>query len=147
LPLSGKENLTRELQFTKLQDKSKVVSPFSQMEKITASQWKAMGNSTLCISGVVFWEIYKLIQFGRIELQWDQKFLHFMRSFVILPLDASVFLSLFQRDFRLDPIDEIITATSFTHSVPLLTRNTIFRSKGYPTCFLNFSQDRRRTPK
>lgn len=90
---------------------------------LTKREIKAIGDSTLSISGVVLWELYKLSQIGKIDLQWGQEFIHFLRSLVILPLDASVFLSLHQLDFRSDPIDEIIAATSIAHSVPLLTRD------------------------
>jgi PIN domain nuclease of toxin-antitoxin system len=48
-------------------------------------------------------------------------------------MDASVFISLPELDFRSDPIDEIIAATSIAHSVPLLTRDKkILQSKVVP---------------
>jgi len=100
---------------------------------LTKHELKVIGNLTLCISGVVLWEIYKLQQIGRIEFEWNQEFILFIRSLVILPMDASVFLSLPELDFRSDPIDEIIAATSIAHSVPLLTRDKkILKSKVVP---------------
>jgi len=100
---------------------------------LTKRELKAIGDQTLCISGVVLWEIYKLDQIGRIEFEWNQEFFHFLRSLVILPLDASVFISLPQLDFRSDPIDEIIAASSIAHSVPLLTRDKkLLQSKVVP---------------
>ena len=100
---------------------------------LTKRELKLIGDLTLCISGVVLWEIFKLKQIGRIEFEWNQEILLFIRSLVILPMDASVFLSLPELDFRSDPIDEIIAATSIAHSVPLLTRDKkILKSKVVP---------------
>ena len=100
---------------------------------LTKRELNLIGESNLCISGVVLWEIYKLDQIGRIEFEWSQEFFHFLRSLVILPLDASVFISLPKLDFRSDPINEIIAATSIAHSVPLLTRDKkLLQSKVVP---------------
>ena len=100
---------------------------------LTKRELKLIGDLTLCISGVVLWEIFKLKQIGRIEFEWNQEILLFIRSLVILPMDASVLLSLPELDFRSNPIDEIIAATSIAHSVPLLTRDKkILKSKVVP---------------
>lgn len=100
---------------------------------LTKRELKAIGDSSLCISGVVLWEIYQLQQIGRVEIKWEQELIHFLGSLVILPMDASVFLALHQLDLRSDPIDEIIASTSIAHSVPLLTRDRkLLQSKVIP---------------
>ena len=48
----------------------------------------------------------------------------------VWPIDFQVALQSTQLDFRGDPADELIAATSIVHGVPLLTRDrTILRSK------------------
>lgn len=69
------------------------------------------------ISAIVLWELAKLAQLGRIEI--DMKSASCVQSTAL--------------DFDGDPADEIIAATSIVHSVPLLTRDRrIRRSKLAP---------------
>lgn len=56
-----------------------------------------------------------------------------LSSIHVWPLDLAVARASTALDFRSDPADELIAATSVVHSVPLLTRHArIRRSKMVP---------------
>jgi PIN domain nuclease of toxin-antitoxin system len=84
------------------------------------------------ISAIVLWELAMLIQRGRIEL--DFAYVESMLPAVhVWDIDFAVALQSTELDFRSDPADELIAATSIVHGVPLLTRDTkILRSKLVP---------------
>jgi PIN domain nuclease of toxin-antitoxin system len=76
------------------------------------------------ISAIVLWEIAKLSQLGRIELDIHASELEGVLSKVhVWPVDLEVCRTTHHLDFESDPADEIIAATSIVHRVPLLTRD------------------------
>jgi PIN domain nuclease of toxin-antitoxin system len=80
------------------------------------------------ISAIVLWEIAKLHQKGRITLSLDHPMLvQALAQVEIWPLSREVCLNLSALDFRSDPADELIVATSITYRVPLLTRDERIR--------------------
>jgi len=82
----------------------------------------------------VLWELAKLVQLGRIELDLDDREVSRILSLIhVWPLDLSIARASTDLDFRGDPADEIIAATSVVLGVPLLTRDReIRRSKIVP---------------
>jgi PIN domain nuclease of toxin-antitoxin system len=86
------------------------------------------------ISGIVLWELAKLVQLGRIELDLDDREVSRILSLVhVWPLDLAIARASTDLDFRGDPADELIAATSVVLGVPLLTRDReIQRSKIVP---------------
>jgi len=86
------------------------------------------------ISATVLWELAKLSQLGRVILDFDAPEVDDALSCVhVWSLDLNVARASTQLDFRGDPADEIIAATSIVHRVPLLTRDKrIRRSKIVP---------------
>lgn len=86
------------------------------------------------ISAIVLWELAKLSQLGRVILDFDAPEVNDALSSVhVWSLDLDVARASTQLDFRGDPADEIIAATSIVHRVPLLTRDKrIRRSKIVP---------------
>lgn len=86
------------------------------------------------ISAIVYWELAKLAQLGRIELDLnDREVVRRLNSIRVWPIDLAVSLASTRLDFRSDPADEIIAATSLVHDVPLLTRDRVMkRSKVVP---------------
>lgn len=86
------------------------------------------------ISAIVLWEIAKLAQRKRINLdlesaEWSQV----IARVRIWPLDLAVARATATLDFESDPADEIIAATSVVHRVPLMTRDRrMLRSKLVP---------------
>lgn len=86
------------------------------------------------ISDIVLWEIGMLERDSRAErLLGTVEFSRLLGRTTVYPIDERVAVALRQLDFRSDPADEIIAATSIVHDIPLLTRDTrILRSKVVP---------------
>jgi PIN domain nuclease of toxin-antitoxin system len=86
------------------------------------------------ISGIVFWEIAKLAQLGRIDIALDDP--EVVRALARLhdwPISREIALASTQLDVQGDPADEMIAATSVIHNVPLLTRDrALLMSKRVP---------------
>lgn len=93
-----------------------------------------LSRSPWGISAIVLWEIATLAQRGKIEVDLDS--IEFRRLFSrvhVWPLDLAVCRQSVSLDFRSDPADELIAATSIVHRVPLLTRDRrITKSKMVP---------------
>jgi PIN domain nuclease of toxin-antitoxin system len=86
------------------------------------------------VSAIVQWEICRLQQLGRIELDLDlpevSRILHRLHTW---PLTWEICRASCRLDVRGDPADELIAATSIVHNVPLVTRDRALRkSKQIP---------------
>ena len=80
------------------------------------------------ISAIVLWEITKLHQLGRIKYGLDNDAVAAaVDRLQIWPITRQVCLNLRALDFKSDPADEIIVATSLTYDIPLLTRDSRIR--------------------
>jgi PIN domain nuclease of toxin-antitoxin system len=76
------------------------------------------------ISAIVLWEIGKLAELGRIEIDLDGAELGRTPARIhVWPLTLDVCRAIRCLDVRGDPADEIIAATSLVHQVPLVTRD------------------------
>jgi PIN domain nuclease of toxin-antitoxin system len=86
------------------------------------------------VAAIVLWELAKLVQLGRIRTDLDDPELAgSLSSIHVWPLDLAVARASTRLDFRGDPADELIAATSLVHGAPLLTRDRrIRRSKIVP---------------
>ena len=86
------------------------------------------------VAAIVLWELAKLARLGRITLDLDDPDVgNTLASLHVWPLDLSVARASTRLDFRGDPADELIAATSIVHGIPLLTRDRrIRRSKIVP---------------
>jgi PIN domain nuclease of toxin-antitoxin system len=86
------------------------------------------------ISAIVLWEVAKLVQLGRIEVDLDDPELtRALSRLHVWPLDLEVCRAIRSLDVAGDPADEIIAATSLVHQVPLMTRDrNLRRSKIVP---------------
>ena len=81
------------------------------------------------ISAIVLWELAKLIQLGRIGLDLDDRStVRVLSRIHVWPIDIAVARASTSLDFRSDPADELIAATSIVHNVPLITRDRIILS-------------------
>ena len=89
---------------------------------------------SLAVSDIVFWEIAKLVQLRRLDLDFDDAgFTAFQRSVTVFPITLEIARKSATLDFASDPADEIIAATSVVENVPLLTRDRrILKSKMVP---------------
>ncbi len=88
----------------------------------------------LAISDIVFWELAKLIELGRLSLDLSsENFRRLMLHLTILPISLEIARTSTRLDFSSDPADEIIAATSLVEDIPLLTRDRqILRSRKVP---------------
>lgn len=101
---------------------------------VTTGERRLLSDEPWGISAIVLWELAKLVQLGRISMDLGSPELaRALASIHVWPLDLAVARASTALDFRSDPADELIAATSVVHSVPLLTRDArIRRSKMVP---------------
>ena len=102
--------------------------------EVTAREGRILRAARWGISAIVLWELAKLAELGRIEIDLDDPELdRFLANVHVWPLTLEVVRALRRLDFRSDPADEIIAATSLVHHMPLLTRDRkLLKSKIVP---------------
>ena len=95
---------------------------------------KLRADPNWCVSSIVLWEIHELHEIGRINFGLDYEPLTAaLQQIEILPVNRLVCQSLGSLDFRSDPADEIIAATSLAYQIPLMTRDArILASRKVP---------------
>lgn len=98
----------------------------AEAELLREEQWS--------LSAISLWEIAKLAELGRIELDLeDVEFVRAVSRVHIWPITFEICRAVGGLDFDSDPADELIAATSLVHNVPLLTRDQkMRRSKVVP---------------
>jgi PIN domain nuclease of toxin-antitoxin system len=95
---------------------------------LTPRERRLLPEDTWSISAIVLWEIAKLAQLGRIEIDLDDRELNRALARIhVWPLTLEVCRAVRSLDFQSDPADEIIAATSVVHRVPLVTRDARMR--------------------
>ncbi|MGH7564268.1 MAG: PIN domain-containing protein [Gemmatimonadota bacterium] len=93
----------------------------SEKELLTGDSWS--------ISGIVLWEMAKLQQLGRIEIDLgDAEIIRALAGIHAWPITLDISRAIQELDFRGDPADELIAATSLVHEIPLVTRNQRMRA-------------------
>ena len=93
-----------------------------------ASERRLLASNAWSVSAIVLWELAKLVQLKRVEIDLDSA--DFTRIFArvhIWPLDLATCRCSTELDFSSDPADEIIAATSIVRGLPLLTRDRRMR--------------------
>ena len=102
--------------------------------ELTPRETRLLSRDSWSISAIVLWELAKLTQLGRIQLELDDVELTRTLSRIhTWPLTLEVCRALRGLDFHSDPADEIIAATSVVHRVPLVTRDRkLLRSRRVP---------------
>ena len=87
-----------------------------------------LARETWSVSAIVLWELAKLIELGRIDMNLDDRDIaRVLDRLHVWPIDLAVARTSTRLDFKSDPADELIAATSVVHGVPLLTRDQIIR--------------------
>ena len=101
---------------------------------LTRNEIKLIEETELAISDIVLWELCKLVQLKRLEFDLHAPHFHsLLMNLTIVPVSLEIAIASTQLDFRGDPVDEIIAATSIVENWPLLTRDRrIRRSKKVP---------------
>jgi PIN domain nuclease of toxin-antitoxin system len=101
---------------------------------LQAREARLLSAEPWSISAIVLWEIAKLAQLGRIVVDLDDaEVARVLGRLHVWPLTREVARASTRLDFRGDPADELIAATSVVHKVPLLTRDkTLLASRMIP---------------
>ncbi|OGP45982.1 MAG: hypothetical protein A2X89_11280 [Deltaproteobacteria bacterium GWD2_55_8] len=101
---------------------------------LTRREASLLSGDAWSISAIVLWEISKLSQLGRIEADLDHpELVRTLARIQTWPLTLEVCRAIQTLDFKGDPADAIIGATSIVHRIPLVTRDRqIRRSKRIP---------------
>ena len=100
----------------------------------TAHEYSLMAKEELAISDIVLWELAKLTEIGRLNIDFDSRvFRSFLRQLTVIPITLEIVRKSARLDFPSDPADEIIAATSIVESIPLVTRDRrILKSRLVP---------------
>jgi len=92
---------------------------------------KLLAENNWGISAIVLWELAKLVQLGRLDLDLkDREVRSTLSQLHVWPIDIVVAEQSTRMDFKGDPADELIGATSVVHDVPLLTRDRVILGSG-----------------
>jgi PIN domain nuclease of toxin-antitoxin system len=104
---------------------------------LTTAENNLLAGDTWGISDIVIWEIAKLSQLRRIVVDLNDPVLtQLLSSIQIWPITPEICRQIQKLDFRGDPADEIIAATSVQHRIPLVSRDaTIRKSRVVPLAF------------
>jgi len=101
---------------------------FALSGALTRRERTLLESQDWCISAIVCWELAKLVQLGRVELDLeDPEVTSALRAIHVWPLDLTIARASTRLDFRGDPADELIAATSVVHHIPLVTRDRVIR--------------------
>lgn len=86
------------------------------------------------ISAMVLWELAMLAQRGRLDIDINSpEVLRELDQTHIWPITLEIAIASTQLDFRSDPADMLISATSVIHRIPLVTRDRLIgRSQVVP---------------
>jgi PIN domain nuclease of toxin-antitoxin system len=95
---------------------------------LKSSEREVLSSDVWSISAIVPWEICKLRELGRIDLDLDlpevARILHRLHTW---PLSWEVCRASCELDLTGDPADQLIAATSVVYNVPLVTRDRAMR--------------------
>jgi PIN domain nuclease of toxin-antitoxin system len=102
---------------------------FALSGELADDEHRLLAADEWSISAIVLWELAKLVQLGRVTLDLDSpEVVRALAAVHTWPLDLAVCRQSTRLDFRADPADELIAATSIVHKVPLVTRDGRIRS-------------------
>ncbi len=103
-------------------------------DTLKPAERQLLADNFWSVSAMVRWEICKLQQLGRIELDLDaSEVVRVLNRVETLPLTWEICRTSCRLDVRGDPADELIAATSVVHNIPLVTRDKgLRRSKLVP---------------
>ena len=97
--------------------------------ELTRRERDLLAREPWSIAAIVLWEIAKLAELGRIEVDLDDpELIRTLARIHVWPLTLDVCRAIRTLDFRGDPADELIAATSVVYRVPLMTRDARIRS-------------------
>ena len=85
---------------------------FSVSGELRPVEQSLLARSRWSISSIVLWELARLVQLGRVDMDLDDRDVTRVLSRIhVWPIDLAVARASTCRDFKSDPADEIIAAT------------------------------------
>lgn len=97
--------------------------------KLTPREDRLLRSNRWSIASIVLWEIAKLAQLKRIDLDLeDAEVTRVLAAVHVWPITLDIARVSVNLDVRVDPADELIAATSIVHGLPLLTRDRKLRA-------------------
>ena len=97
--------------------------------ELSRSEGELLARESWSVASIVLWEIAKLAELRRIEVDLDDpELVRTLARIHVWPLTLEICRAIRTLDFRGDPADEIIAATSLVHHVPLVTRDRRIRA-------------------
>ncbi len=101
---------------------------FAVSDNLRPAERILLAQNRWSVSAIVFWELAKLVQLGRIDMDLDDRdVIRTLSRLHVWPIDLAVARASTRLDFQSDPADELIAATSVVHDIPLLTRDHLIR--------------------
>lgn len=98
-------------------------------DRLKAKEKQLLSAESWGMSAIVLWEISKLFELKRVQIDLDDsEVIRALSKIHVWPIDLEVCRAIRKLDFRGDPADEIIAATSIVHRVPLVTRDAAIRA-------------------
>ncbi|MBK7976700.1 MAG: PIN domain-containing protein [Deltaproteobacteria bacterium] len=100
----------------------------AMVDEISTKERKLLAGARWGISAIVLWELAKLAQLGSVEIDLEaSEVRRFLAAVHVWPLTLDIARTSTRLDFRSDPADELIAATSIVERVPLVTRDRVIR--------------------
>jgi PIN domain nuclease of toxin-antitoxin system len=97
---------------------------FALAGELRGAETRLLRSDRWSISAIVLWEIAKLAQLGRIELDLeDADVVRALSAVHLWPITREIAAASTRLDVKGDPADELIAATSVVHQLPLVTRD------------------------
>jgi PIN domain nuclease of toxin-antitoxin system len=95
---------------------------------LTTAEEQRLATEPWSISAIVLWEIAKLAQLGRINVDLaDPAVVRVLAAVHVWPISLDIARTSTMLDVQVDPADELIAATSIVQRVPLVTRDRKLR--------------------
>lgn len=96
--------------------------------QLTPRERTVLSGDTWSIAAISLWELAKLVQLGRVEMDLDDAdVVRALARVHTWPLTLEIGRRSTALDFRGDPADELIAATSLVQGAPLATRDRAIR--------------------
>lgn len=97
---------------------------FALTGELYETEHELLSKTPWSISAIVLWELSKLVQLGRIDVELEHpKVSRTLKRIHTWPLTLEVCRQSRRLDIRTDPADELIAATSVVEKIPLVTRD------------------------
>src|SRR5688572_33007606 len=95
---------------------------YALTDDLTPRESAILSNEPWSISAIVLWEIAKLAELGRIEIDLEHPELaRTLARIQTWPLTLDICRAIKTLDFDSDPANEIIAATTVVHILPMVT--------------------------